>query len=92
VFLILFVVFVMFLLRDNALFLLFNRIVDWIEEEEEDIVEVIIVYSYSSFVSSLFSAFNNEVYICYIYIYIYFLLDSLSLFCCCLFITLVLRV
>ena len=70
-FLILFVVFVMFLLRDNALFLLFNRIVDWIEEEEEDIVEVIIVYSYSSFVvSSLFSVFNNEVYICYIYIYI----------------------
>ena len=71
-FLILFVVFVMFLLRDNALFLLCNRIVDWIEEEEEeDIVEVIIVYSYSSFVvSSLFSVFNNEVYICYIYIYI----------------------
>ena len=39
----------MFLLRDNALFLLFNRIVDWIEEEEEeeeeeeDIVEVIII-------------------------------------------------
>ena len=62
---ILFVVFVMFLLRDNALFLLFNRIVDWIEEEEEDIVEVIIiVYSYSSFVvSSLISVSNDEVYI-----------------------------
>ena len=62
-FLILFVVFVMFLLRDNALFLLFNRIVDWIEEE--DIVEVIIiVYSYSSFVvSSLISVSNDEVYI-----------------------------
>ena len=57
----------MFLLRDNALFLLFNRIVDWIEEEEEeeDIVEVIIiVYSYSSFVvSSLISVSDNEVYI-----------------------------
>ena len=53
----------MFLLRDNALFLLFNRIVDWIEEE--DIVEVIIiVYSYSSFVvSSLISVSDNEVYI-----------------------------
>jgi len=55
----------MFLLRNNAWFLLFNRIVDWIEEEEEDIVEVIIiVYSYSSFVvSSLISVSNDEVYI-----------------------------